>query len=108
MNPTLLEIGVALFMLAVVVALFVWFARFLRASSGRRMARMLARAGVSPDIVARGDQQAVIDDIRRRCMKCQAEDQCERWLTGKVEGDNSFCPNARIFSALTARQPALG
>lgn len=108
MNPTPLEIGVALFMLAIVVTLFVWFSRFLSASSGRRMVRMLARAGVNPDIIARGDKQAVIEDIRRRCKKCQAEDQCERWLAGKAEGDNSFCPNARIFGALAARNPALG
>jgi hypothetical protein len=108
MNPTPLEIGVALFMLAVVVTLCVWFARFLSASSGRRMVRMLARAGVNPDIMARGDNRAVIEDIRLRCQKCQAEDQCERWLAGKAEGDNSFCPNARIFAALSARQPALG
>jgi hypothetical protein len=100
MSPTLFEIGVAIVMLAVIVALFVWFAKYLRASSERRMTRMLTRAGVDPDIAARGDKAAIIEDVRRRCQKCQAEDLCERWLAGKVEGENTFCPNAQIFSAL--------
>ena len=63
--------------------------------------RMLMRAGVDPDIAARGDKEAIIEDIRSRCRKCQAEDLCERWLAGKVEGENTFCPNAPIFGALT-------
>jgi len=101
MSPTLFEIGVAVVMLAVIVALFVWFARYLGASSERRMLRMLMRAGVAPDVAARGDREAIIEDIRGRCRKCRAEDLCERWLAGKVEGDNAFCPNAQLFSALT-------
>ena len=101
MSPTMFDIGVALVMVAVVVALLLWFARYMGASSERRMTRMLMRAGVDPDIVARGDKKAIIEDIRSRCRKCQAEDLCERWLAGKVEGENAFCPNAQIFSALT-------
>jgi uncharacterized protein DUF6455 len=101
MSPTLFEIGVALVMVTVIGALFVWFARYLGASSERRMVRMLTRAGVDPDIVARGDKKAIIEDIRSRCQRCQAEDLCERWLAGKIEGENTFCPNARIFGALT-------
>ena len=104
MSPTLFEIGVALVMMAVIVALFVWFARYLGASPERRMMRMLMRAGVDPDIAARGDKEAIIEDIRSRCRKCRAEDLCERWLAGKVEGDNTFCPNAPIFSALTNKK----
>ena len=101
MSPTQFEIGVASVMVAVIVALLVWFARYLRASSGKRMVSMLMRAGVDPDIVARGDKRAIIEDIRSRCQKCHAEDLCERWLAGKVEGENTFCPNALIFSSLT-------
>ncbi len=101
MNPTLFEIGVALVMMAVIVALFVWLTRYLRASSEKRMMRMLMRAGVDHDIAARGDKEAIFEDIRSRCRKCRAEDLCERWLAGKVEGENTFCPNAPIFSALT-------
>jgi hypothetical protein len=101
MSPTLFEIGVAVVMVAVIAALFVWFAKFLGASSERRMMRMLVGAGVSPDIMARGDKQAIIEDIRSRCRRCPAEALCERWLAGKVEGENTFCPNAQIFRVLT-------
>jgi hypothetical protein len=104
MSPTLFEIGVALVMVAVIGALLVWFARYLGASSEGRMLRMLMRAGVDPEIAARGDKQAIIEDIRSRCRKCQAEALCERWLAGKVEGENTFCPNARIFGALTSNR----
>lgn len=100
MSPTLFEIGVALAMVAVIVSLFVWFRRNLRANSEKRMTRMLMRAGVDPDIVAKGDKEAIIKDIRSRCRKCPAENLCERWLAGKVEGENTFCPNLRIFDAL--------
>lgn len=107
MNPTLMEIGVAVFMVAALIALFAWFARYLRGSSEKRMVRMLTRAGVDPGIAARGDKRAIIEDVRRRCRKCQAEDQCERWLDGKAAGENTFCPNARIFRTLTTKEPAV-
>ena len=101
MNPTLFEIGVAIFMLAVSIALVVWFFRYTAAASGRRMMHMLTRAGVDPEVARHGDTEAIIQDVRSRCRKCRSEDLCDRWLTGKVEGDNSFCPNAQIFRILT-------
>jgi hypothetical protein len=104
MNPAPLDIGIALIMVAVIAAFLAWFARFLGASSERRMTRMLMRAGVDPGLVARGDKEAVIKDIRSRCRRCRAEDLCERWLAGKVEGENTFCPNAPLFSALTGNK----
>ncbi|MDO8598256.1 MAG: DUF6455 family protein [Sulfuricaulis sp.] len=101
MNPTLFEIGVAIFMVAVGVALVVWFSRYVAAASGRRMMHMLTRAGVDPAVARQGDTEAIIRDVRSRCGRCMSEDLCERWLAGKVEGDNSFCPNAQIFRLLT-------
>ena len=101
MIPTLLEIGAAIIMLAVSIALIVWFLRYLAAVSGRRMMQMLTRAGVDPEVAKHGDTEAIIQDVRGRCSKCRAEDLCDRWLAGKVEGDNSFCPNAQIFRILT-------
>jgi uncharacterized protein DUF6455 len=101
MNPTLFEIGVAIFMLAVSVAFVVWFLRYMAAASGRRMMQMLTRAGVDPEVARHGDTEAIIQDVRSRCQKCRSEDLCDRWLAGKVEGDNSFCPNAQIFRVLT-------
>ena len=101
MNPTLFEIGAAIIMVAVSIALIVWFSRYLAAASGRRMMHMLTRAGVDPEIARQGDPEAIIQDVRSRCRKCRSEDLCDRWLAGKVEGDNDFCPNAQIFRSLT-------
>lgn len=101
MNPTLFEIGVAIFMVAVSVALVVWFSRYMAAASGRRMMHMLTRAGVDPEVARHGDTEAIIQDVRSRCRRCRSEDLCDRWLAGTVEGDNSFCPNAQIFRILT-------
>lgn len=106
MSPALFEIGVGLVMVAVAVSLLVWFTRDQRANSERRMTRMLLRAGVDPGLAARGDQQAIVKDIRSRCRRCAAENLCERWLAGKEGGENTFCPNERIFSVLAkARGP---
>mgnify|MGYP001571240568 CR=1 FL=1 len=101
MNPTLFEIGVAIVMVAVSVALVVWFSRYMAAASERRMLHMLSRAGVDPEVARQADAEAIIQDVRSRCRRCRSEDLCDRWLAGKVEGDNSFCPNAQIFRILT-------
>lgn len=99
MNPTMSEIGVAIFMVAVNAAIFVWFQRSLAAASARRTMRMMTRVGLDPGIAAHGDPRAtaIIKEARRRCRKCPLEDFCDRWLTGKAEGDNTFCPNAQTF-----------
>lgn len=107
MGPTLLEVGVAAVLLTIVAVLFAWFARSFGATSDKRMARMLVRAGVDPVVIMRGDERAIIEDVRRRCRRCQAEDRCERWLDGKLSGSNDFCPNAKIFRELTTREPAV-
>lgn len=101
MNPTLLQIEVAIVMVAVSVALLVWFLSYLGVTSEKRLMRMLKHAGVNPEIAAQGNTEAIIKDVRSRCRKCPYEDLCERWLAGEVKGGNTFCPNARIFSTLT-------
>ena len=101
MNPTLFEIGVATLMVAVSVALIVWFSRHMAAASGSRMMHMLRRAGVDGEVAKHGDTAAIIQDVRSRCRRCRSEDLCDRWLAGSVEGDNSFCPNAQLFHTLT-------
>ncbi len=100
MNSSLFEIGAAMVMVAVGVALVLWFWKYLAATSERRMMRMLTSAGVDPEIAKRGDTEAIIQDVRSRCRNCRSEDLCDSWLDGKVEGDNSFCPNAEIFRNL--------
>jgi len=106
MNPTLFEIGVAILMVAVSVALVVWFSRYVAAASERRMMHMLTRAGVDPEVARHGETEAILQDVRRRCGGCRFEGLCDRWLAGKVEGDNSFCPNAQIFRTLTRTSAA--
>ncbi len=101
MNPTLFEISMAALMVAVSVALVVWFSRYMAVASGSRTMHMLAHAGVDPAIDMRGDAEAIMQDVRKRCRRCPSEGLCERWLAGSVEGDNSFCPNAQIFRKLT-------
>ena len=100
MNPTLFEIGVAIFMLAVSFALVMWFSRYRAAVAGRRMMDMLTCAGVDPGVARQGDTEAILRDVRGRCRRCRSEDLCDRWLAGEVEGDNDFCPNAEIFRVL--------
>ena len=100
MDSTLYEIGVATLMVAVIVALIVWFFRYLATVSARRMTQMLMRAGVDPEVARQGNVEAIMQDVRRRCQNCRSEALCDRWLAGKVEGDNNFCPNAPIFRML--------
>lgn len=108
MDPVILNILIAIFMVAIGAVVVVWFLGYKRAASERRMIRMLSRAGVDPYVIQRGDTRAIISDVRRRCRKCQTEALCERWLDGDAEGENSFCPNAQIFSNLkrTTRRAA--
>lgn len=96
MNPTLFEIGVAAIMLAVSVALVVWFWRDMAVASARRTRNMLVAVGV--DNIGR-DTKAM-QNVLKRCRRCPSEGLCERWLAGGVEGDNGFCPNAKVFRKL--------
>jgi len=114
MDPTLFEamfeINVAIILVTVIVAIFVWLQRNLVAASARRMMGMMTRAGLDPVIAPEGDpgSKAIMKEARRRCRKCMREGLCERWLAGKVEGRNSFCPNARVFRALTGSGVSTG
>jgi hypothetical protein len=100
MTPTLFEIGLAIFMVAVSVALIVWFSRYMATTSGRRVMRMLTRAGVDPEFAGHDDAEAIMQAVRSRCRRCRSEGLCDRWFAGNLEGDDSFCPNAKIFRIL--------
>ena len=102
MNTMLFQVYAALFMVAVTIALFVWFRESEAAGSTRRRLRMMARMGLDPGIATRGDARLapIMKAARRRCGNCRFEDRCELWLRGEGEGDNSFCPNARTFQSL--------
>lgn len=102
MNISLPDIGIAIFFLATAAALVLWFRRKLAADSLSRMVRMMARVGVHPNTFSGNDDGSGFDleTVRKRCRMCPAEDVCERWLAGEVEGDNGFCPNAHIFDGV--------
>ena len=104
MSPTMFEIGVAIFMVTVSVAIVVWFQRYLAAASTKRMMRMMTRVGLDTGVATQGDPRTepIMNEARQRCRKCMYEDFCDRWITGKAKGDNSFCPNARTFGILTS------
>ena len=100
MDPAVFEIGVALFVAAVGVALVVWFSRHAASASEKRMVHMLVRAGVDSRFSGHDDTWPILQVARGRCSGCRSEDLCDRWLAGKVEGDNSFCQNTQIFRIL--------
>ena len=102
MYPTMFEINLAIFMLAVSVALLVWFQRSRLAASAKRMIGMITRTELDP-VAVQGDPRnvAIVKEMRSRCIRCPREDYCDRWLAGDVEGDNAFCPNAQTLGTLT-------
>ena len=106
MNPTSNDITVTIVMTAVAIAMVVWFHRDLASNSVRRMKRMMMRIGL--DLKANNhdpETQAKLQAVRSRCLKCTAEDYCERWLDSEVSGDNDFCPNAQTFRDLKWKAP---
>lgn len=100
MNMSSAQIIVAIAMVGVAVALSIAYRKYLAANSKRRMQSMLKCIGVDPALVTRGDTETIMKEARRRCRSCASEDMCERWLKREEEGDNSFCPNSKMFEAL--------
>ena len=100
MNSITSDIFLAVIMVVTAVFLIAWFLRYKAGASERRLQEMLERCGVNPELIATGDTQAIIREVRRQCRKCQTEAVCERWLVGIETGDNSFCPNARTIELL--------
>ncbi len=102
MDPTTSDITLAIFMVLVAATLLLWFERGEAANTVTRMVRMMTRIGLDTRIVTQGTARAkaIMKEARTRCGRCNCEDRCELWLEGKVEGENAFCPNARIFRML--------
>ena len=101
MGPT--QISFAIIMVGVAVAIIVWLQSSQAAASARRMMGMMTRVGLAPGTAALDDPRtmAIRKEARRRCRRCPREGLCDRWLAGKVKGDNTFCPNAQTFRILT-------
>jgi hypothetical protein len=110
MNPTMSDITIAIVLVGVNVALFVWFRRSVAADSARRMMGMMKRLGLEAGIAATDDPrtEAILKETRRRCRRCPREDFCNWWLAGKVKGDNTFCPNAQAFGSLAKTSGRMG
>ena len=102
MDPSIIQIEIAVLMVAASIALFMWLQGSMAAASAGRLMRMITRVGLDPGIVARRDLRSVnlMKGVNERCARCPREDHCERWLAGQLEGGNAFCPTARGFDAL--------
>ncbi len=108
MNMSLIQIIAAIFMVSTAIALVVTFRKYKDAASERRMVSMLERVGLDPAIASSGDNEAIMKEIRQRCQTCATEDVCERWLADDEDGDNDFCPNAKVIDAMQRTSGAVG
>lgn len=57
---------------------------------------MLERVGLDTAITSSGDNESVLEEIR------------QRWLADDVDGNNYFCPNAKVIDALLRTSGAVG
>lgn len=100
MDISLTQILAAIVLLGLGLALVIGYRAYLVRNSERRMLSMIDSLGLDSDIASVAKYGPVMGEVRQRCRHCTAEDVCERWLRGEEEGDNAFCPNARVFNTL--------
>jgi hypothetical protein len=101
MDP--IQISIAVIMVGVACAGVVWLYTSEASASIGRMMAMMERTGLDPRTATLDDPRTMTirKKMRRRCRRCPREELCDRWLAGKVEGNNSFCPNAQTFQSLS-------
>ncbi len=100
MDISLFQTVTAIFLIGVTLALVLTIRRYMAYLSERRMLRMLECVGLDPAIAWKDDTKALMKEVRRRCQSCATESVCEKWLAGEETGENTFCPNAKVFTAL--------
>jgi hypothetical protein len=100
MESPLIQVLAGIAMLGITVAMIFGFRRYLAANSERRMLAMLEAVGLDREIATSGEIPTIMKEVRQRCRSCATEAVCERWLQGNEEGDNDFCPNAKVFEIL--------
>jgi hypothetical protein len=100
MDISLFQTVTAIFLVGVTLALVLAIRRYMAYLSERRMLRMLECVGLDPAIAWKDDTQAMMKEVRQRCRSCATESVCEKWLAGIEGGENTFCPNAKVFAAL--------
>jgi hypothetical protein len=100
MDMSLTQTLIAIVMAGVVVAIILGIRNYLATNSERRMHAMLESVGLDPEIATKNQIPTILKEVRERCRSCATEAVCERWLQGKQEGGNDFCPNAKVFEVL--------
>lgn len=100
MNESMIEVLAAVAMVGVAAAMIFGFRRYLAVNSERRMRTMLESVGLDPEIATSGEIPTIMKEVRQRCRSCASESVCERWLQGKKDDANDFCPNAKVFEVL--------
>ena len=100
MTMSMIQIIIAVAMLAAAAGLVFAYRGYLAANSERRMRSMLESLGLDPDIATTGEIPTIMKEVRQRCKNCSSEDVCERWLKAEEKGDNAFCPNSKVFQIL--------
>jgi len=105
---TLTQIIAAIVMVGLGLALVIGYRVYLARNSERRMLSMIDSLGLDPEVASNEELGTIMGEVRQRCRGCTTEDVCERWLRGDEEGDNAFCPNARVFEILDKYKGAAG
>ena len=100
MESSMIQVLAGIAMFGITVAMIFGFRRYLVANSERRMLAMLESVGLDPEIATSGEISTIMKEVRQRCRSCATESVCERWLQGNEDGDNDFCPNAKVFEIL--------
>lgn len=100
MDMSFIQVIAALAMAGATVALVLGYRRYLAQNSERRMRTMLVSIGLDPELATSGEMPTIMKEVRQRCRHCATEDVCERWLKENENGDNSFCPNAKVFEVI--------
>lgn len=100
MTLSLTQVFAAIAMLVVAAVLILAYRAYLAGSSEQRLHRMLESAGLDPALASSGEIPTIMKDVRQRCRSCSSEAVCERWLEGKEDGGNAFCPNSKVFEIL--------
>jgi hypothetical protein len=100
MNESFFQVVAAMATIAIAVAMMLGFRRYLAVNSERRMRMMLESVGLDPEIATSGEIPTIMKEVRQRCRSCAIESVCERWLEGKKDDGNDFCPNAKVFEVL--------
>jgi hypothetical protein len=65
-----------------------------------RLQRMMVSCGIDEKSAVHAEQllNLDMDAARSRCRNCQVTVLCDRWLDGETDVNNSFCPNAWLFT----------